>query len=59
MVHQFEKIVTWHELVLCHPWNIDYLVNKNHMLVLVLGSDCDTCKEALEVFVGEVESGEA
>lgn len=51
--------MTWHELVLCHPWNIDYLVNKNHMLVLVLGPDCDTCKEALEVFVGEAERGEA
>lgn len=53
MVHQFEKIVTWKELVLCHPWNIDYLIQRNHMLLLVLGPDCDTCKEALEVFVSD------
>lgn len=25
----------------------------DHMLLLVLGPDCDTCKEALEVFVGD------
>lgn len=51
MVHQFEKITIWKTLVTATPWNFDYLLNKNHLLLLVTVTKCDHCEEANEVFV--------
>ena len=65
VVHQFEKINTWKNLVSIHPWNIDFLLSKNHLLLLLTADACETCEDAVTVFVGEVwgvlsadESGE-
>ena len=58
MVHQFEKINTWKNLVSIHPWNVDFLLAKNHMLLLLTADACETCEDAVTVFVegwGRVE----
>ena len=52
MVHQFEKVTLWKTLVTATPWNYDYLLFKNHMLLLVTSDACETCAQANEVFVG-------
>ena len=52
VVHQFEKINTWKNLVSIHPWNIDFLLSKNHMLLLLTADACETCEDAVTVFVG-------
>lgn len=52
MVHQFEKVTLWKTLVTATPWNYDYLLYKNHMLLLVTSDACETCAQANEVFVG-------
>lgn len=51
IVHQFESIVTWKTLVTLHPWNFEYLLAKNHMIVLFTSDECDECKHATSVFV--------
>lgn len=51
VVHQFEKINTWKNLVSVHPWNIDFLLPKNHMLLLLTADACATCDDAVTVFV--------
>lgn len=58
VVHQFEKITTWKTLVLVHPWNLDFLVGKNHLLLLITGENCETCEDATTVFVGTNEDSE-
>ena len=52
VVHQFEKVTLWKTLVTATPWNYDYLLYKNHMLLLVTSETCETCKQASEGFVG-------
>lgn len=59
VVHQFEKITTWKTLVLVHPWNLDFLIGKNHLLLLITGENCETCEDATTVFVGARKSGES
>lgn len=51
VVHQFEKINTWKNLVSIHPWNIDFLLSKNHMLLLLTTENCESCEDAETVFV--------
>ena len=52
IVHQFESITTWKSLVTLHPWNFNYLLQKNHLLVLFTSEECDECKAASVLFVG-------
>lgn len=51
VIHQFEKITLWKTLVTATPWNYDYLLNKNHLLLLITVTECEHCAEANEVFV--------
>ena len=57
VAHQFEELVTWKTLVSANPWNIDYLIDKNHLLVLLTVDDVEdseTNKKATAIFVGIV-----
>ena len=59
VVHQFEKITLGKTLVTATPWNYDYLLFKNHMLLLVTSETCETCAQANEVFVGSMRGWES
>lgn len=51
VIHQFESLTTWKTLVTLHPWNFNYLLTKNHMIVLLTVEECEECKKASTVFV--------
>lgn len=57
VVHQFEKINTWKNLVSIHPWNIDFLLSKNHLLLLLTADACETCEDAVTVFTNLAKRG--
>lgn len=54
VAHQFEELVTWKTLVTANPWNVNYLLDKNHVLVLFTVEDVEDSevnKKATSVFV--------
>lgn len=57
VIHQFEKVVLWKTLVTATPWNYDYLLNKNHLLLLITITECEECSESLEVFTALAKRG--
>ena len=52
VIHQFEKIPIWKQIVRVNPWNIDYLIQKYSLLLLITDINCDACSKAEAVFVG-------
>ena len=52
IVHQFESITTRKSLVTLHPWNFNFLLQKNHLLVLFTSEECEGCQAASVLFVG-------